>query len=141
MEITDSVIEGDSYFISEVKSLKRIIDEIENFDGRIYCIIDEIFKGTNTIERLAAGESFLRYLHEKENVCLIAATHDMELTDLLDGEFEFYHFSEELIGDDIHFDYTIKDGIATSSNAIELLRLYAFPKEVYKEARKKVSNK
>lgn len=140
MEITDSVIEGDSYFISEVKSLKRIVDEIEDFNGTVYCIIDEIFKGTNTIERLAAGESFLRYLHEKENVCLIAATHDMELTDLLAGEFEYYHFSEELIGDDINFDYKIKDGIATSSNAIELLRLYEFPKAVYKEAREKVSN-
>ncbi len=140
MEITDSVIEGDSYFISEVKSLKRIVDEIEDFDGTVYCIIDEIFKGTNTIERLAAGESFLRYLHEKENVCLIAATHDMELTELLDGEFDFYHFSEELAGDDINFDYKIKDGIATSSNAIELLRLYEFPEAVYQEARGKVSN-
>lgn len=139
MEITDSVIEGDSYFISEVKSLKRIVDEIEDFDGTIYCIIDEIFKGTNTIERLAAGESFLRYLHEKENVCLIAATHDMELTDLLNGEFEFYHFSEALIDDDINFDYKIKGGIATSSNAIELLRLYEFPEAVYKKAREKVS--
>ena len=138
MEITDSVIEGDSYFISEVKSLKRIIDEIEAFEGKVYCIIDEIFKGTNTIERLAAGESFLRYLHEKENVYLIAATHDMELTDLLDGEFDFYHFSEELVGDDINFDYKIKDGIATSSNAVELLRLYEFPEEVYRNARNTV---
>lgn len=138
MEITDSVIEGDSYFISEVKSLKRIVDEIEEFDGTVYCIIDEIFKGTNTIERLAAGESFLRYLHEQENVNLIAATHDMELTDLLDGELDFYHFSETLIEDDIEFDYKIKDGIATSSNAIELLRLYGFPEAVYKKARIKV---
>ncbi|WP_213809654.1 hypothetical protein [Jeotgalicoccus sp. WY2] len=137
MEITDSVIEGDSYFISEVKSLKRIVDEIEDFDGTVYCIIDEIFKGTNTIERLAAGESFLRYLHEKENVCLIAATHDMELTELLDGEFDFYHFSEELAGDDINFDYKIKDGIATSSNAIELLRLYEFLKRYIRKREEK----
>ena len=45
MDITDSVIEGDSYFISEVKSLKRIIDESEDFEGNLYCIIDEVFKG------------------------------------------------------------------------------------------------
>ena len=64
----------------------------------------------------------------------------MELTELLDGEFDFYHFSEELAGDDINFDYKIKDGIATSSNAIELLRLYEFPEAVYQEARGKVSN-
>ncbi|CEA02058.1 DNA mismatch repair protein MutS [Jeotgalicoccus saudimassiliensis] len=139
MEITDSVIEGDSYFISEVKSLKRIVEEIEDFEGRVYCIIDEIFKGTNTIERLAAGESFLRYLHDQKNVDLIAATHDMELTNLLNGELDFYHFSETLIDDDIEFDYKIKPGIATSSNAIELLRLYGFPEAVYKNARSKVS--
>ena len=140
MEITDSVIEGDSYFISEVKALKRIVDEVEDFEGKVYCIIDEIFKGTNTVERLAAGEALLRYLHEKENVYLIAATHDMELTDLLIGEFDFYHFSEELLDDDIEFDYKLKDGIATSSNAIELLRLYRFPEKVYKESRNKVNN-
>ena len=62
----------------------------------------------------------------------------MELTDLLDGELDFYHFSETLIEDDIEFDYKIKDGIATSSNAIELLRLYGFPEAVYKKARIKV---
>ena len=64
----------------------------------------------------------------------------MELTDLLIGEFDFYHFSEELLDDDIEFDYKLKDGIATSSNAIELLRLYGFPDKVYKESRNKADN-
>lgn len=138
MDISDSVLEGDSYFISEVKALKRIVDEIKDFEGTIYCIIDEIFKGTNTIERLAAGESFLRYLNDQENVYLIAATHDIELTGLLSDELDFYHFSEILRGNDIYFDYKIKGGIATSSNAIELLRVYGFPEKVYRDARNKV---
>lgn len=138
MDITDSVTLGDSYFISEVKSLKRIIDEIDEFEGIVYCIIDEIFKGTNTIERLAAGEALLRYLHEKENVYLIVATHDMELTELLSGEMAFYHFSESMDGDDVYFDYKIKSGVAKTSNAIELLRLHDFPDEVYTASRSKV---
>ncbi len=137
MDITDSVIEGDSYFISEVKSLKRIIDEAEDFEGNLYCIIDEVFKGTNTVERVAAAESLLRYLNGKENVFLIAATHDMELTELMDKELEFYHFRENLIDDEIYFDYKIRQGVSSTTNAIELLRLYEFPGEVYKEARRK----
>lgn len=137
MDITDSIIEGDSYFISEVKSLKRIIDEVEDFEGNLYCIIDEIFKGTNTGERVAAAESFLRYLNSKDNIFLIAATHDMELTSLMDKEFEFYHFRENLIDEKIYFDYKIQRGTSTTTNAIELLRLYEFPEEVYREAKSK----
>lgn len=137
MDISDSIIEGDSYFISEVKSLKRIVDEIEDFDGPVYCIIDEIFKGTNTVERIAAAESFLEYLSDKENVFVLAATHDMELTDLLKENFEFYHFSEEMEDDEIFFDYILKTGVATTTNAIELLRLHGFPDEVYKKAKEK----
>ncbi|WP_462422144.1 MutS-related protein [Salinicoccus sp. Marseille-QA3877] len=137
MDITDSVIEGDSYFISEMKSLKRIIDEADDFEGNLYCIIDEVFKGTNTAERVAAAESLLRYLNGKENIFLIAATHDMELTELMDKELEFYHFRENLIDDEIYFDYKIREGVSSTTNAIELLRLYKFPKEVYAEAKRK----
>ncbi|AKG74590.1 MutS-related protein [Salinicoccus halodurans] len=140
MDITDSVIEGDSYFISEIKSLKRIIEEVEHFDGNLYCLIDEIFKGTNTIERVAAAETVLRYLNDKNDVFLIAATHDMELTELLKDELAFYHFREHLTGDDIYFDYKIREGAASTSNAIELLRLYKFPEEVYEGAKSKISN-
>lgn len=140
MDITDSVIEGDSYFISEIKSLKRIIDEVEHFDGNLYCIIDEIFKGTNTIERVAAAETVLRYFNDKYNIFLIAATHDMELTELLEDELAFYHFREHLTGDDIYFDYKIREGVASTSNAIELLRLYEFPEEVYEGAKRKIIN-
>lgn len=140
MDITDSVIEGDSYFISEIKSLKRIINEVEDFDGNLYCIIDEIFKGTNTIERVAAAETVLRYFNDKHNIFLIAATHDMELTELLEDELAFYHFREHLTGDDIYFDYKIREGVASTSNAIELLRLYEFPGDVYEGAKSKIGN-
>ncbi|MFC3419229.1 hypothetical protein ACFOLA_07015 [Salinicoccus hispanicus] len=138
MDITDSVIEGDSYFISEIKSLKRIMEEVEDFEGNVYCIIDEIFKGTNTIERVAAAETVLRYLNRRGNVFVIAATHDMELTDLLKDKYVFYHFREHLEGDDIYFDYKLRKGVASTSNAIELLRLYEFPDEVYEEAKRKI---
>lgn len=141
MDISDSVLEGDSYFIIEVKSLKRMVDEIEEFDGIIYCIIDEIFKGTNTVERVAAAESFLEYLNSKSNVCVLAATHDMELTHLLNRKFDFYHFSEQMENDEIYFDYALKQGVATTTNAIELLRLHGFPDEVYKTAKKKVQTR
>ncbi|CAM2792484.1 MutS-related protein [Salinicoccus roseus] len=139
MDISDSISEGDSYFISEVKSLKRIIDTLEVSDHNIYCFIDEIFKGTNTKERLAAAEVLLRFLNADDRVSMIAATHDIELTESLINDMIMYHFSEVLEDEDIFFDYKIKKGPAQTSNAIELLRLFNFPKEIYDESKEKLN--
>ncbi len=78
---TDSIVEGDSYFMVEAKSLKRIIDELDD-EKPVLCILDEIFRGTNTAERISAAREVLNYMIDR-NCLVVAATHDLELTSLV----------------------------------------------------------
>ncbi|WP_165983096.1 MutS-related protein [Macrococcus brunensis] len=136
MNLEDSIMEGDSYFISEIKSLKRILQHI---DRPVYIFIDEILRGTNTKERVASAEAILCHLNDNDNVTLITATHDIELTSMLKDEFDFYYFSETLTeNNDVTFDYKLKKGITKTSNAIELMRIYDYPDEVYSKAQESV---
>ncbi|WP_199880686.1 MutS-related protein [Bacillus massiliglaciei] len=135
MAMSDDIEKGQCYFLSEISALKRIF-EIRNDspDTFMYLFFDEIFKGTNTIERIAAAESVLTDLHHKRETRIMAATHDLELTDSLSPHYENHHFREQIIQDEIIFDYLIKAGPSKTKNAIELLRIMNFPEQVYKEA-------
>ena len=93
MALRDDLSEGDSYFIVEIKSMKRILDESQK-NVPMLCIIDEVLRGTNTIERIAASSRILGSL-VKEYVLAFAATHDIELTYILEGVYTNYHFEEE----------------------------------------------
>lgn len=134
----DDITSGDSYFMSEVKSIKRLFD-IKSTD-EIYVFIDEIFKGTNTTERIAASESVLTYLNQLNNYRVIAATHDIELSNLLDHIYTNYHFNESISDDEISFDFKIKPGKADTRNAIELLRIMNFPDKIYVRAKSTASH-
>lgn len=138
MANADDVLSGDSYFMAELKSIKRIVNI--NSSSKLYCFIDEIFKGTNTTERIAASESVLSYLDHQPNVRVIAATHDIELADMLNKRFTNYHFNEIIENNSIHFDYTIKPGKANTRNAIELLKITNFPETIYQRAKDNVSD-
>lgn len=136
MNLEDSIMAGDSYFISEIKSLKRILQQV---DRPVYIFIDEILRGTNTKERVASAEAILRYLNDRDEVTLITATHDIELTAMLEDEFDFYYFSETLTeNNDVEFDYKLKRGVTKTSNAIELMRIYDYPESIYQGARETV---
>ena len=124
MAIQDNVVAGESYFIAEIRSLKRIWDAA-NRGERILCVIDEVLRGTNTVERVAASSELLARLN-RENVLCLAATHDIELCALLSPAFELKHFTERIEGGEILFDYLLRDGPATSRNAIRLLSLIGF---------------
>lgn len=141
MDISDSILDGDSYFISEIKALKRLFNEIISEEKYFYCFIDELLKGTNTKERISAADVILRDISSKSNVNLIAATHDIELTESLQHNMLMYHFSEILEDEDIFFDYKIKEGPSKTSNAIELLRIYDFPTNIYEESKSAYSEK
>lgn len=129
---TDNIIEGDSYFMAEAKSLKRIIDLL---DPRmpILCILDEIFRGTNTAERISAAKESLNYMIEK-NCCVIAATHDLELTSLVEAKYRNYHFQEIIAEHDIRFDYILHKGACTSRNGIAILKYLGYPTEIHEKA-------
>ena len=136
MANADDVLSGDSYFMAELKSIRRLF----NIDtqGTIYCFIDEIFKGTNTTERIAASESVLSYLNALPNYQVVAATHDIELSSLLERDYHNYHFNESINNNEIYFDYKIKPGKANTRNAIELLRITQFPNAIYERTKEQV---
>lgn len=133
MALADNIKSNESYFIVEIKSLKRIIDKCNENSSPILCFIDEVLRGTNTIERIAASSEILSKLNN-DNVICFAATHDIELTSLLMNSYDNYHFDEEIIDHDVVFSYILKDGIATTRNAIKLLGVIGYDDSVIKSA-------
>ena len=133
MALADRIKENESYFIVEIKSLKRIADLSETQGAPVLCFIDEVLRGTNTVERIAASSRILSELNKKNAICF-AATHDMELTQILQNEFTNYHFDEEVHDRDVTFSYRLKEGGSDTRNAILLLSLIGFDEKVVKEA-------
>lgn len=130
IDIKDSIEEKTSYFMAEAKTIKKMIDN----PGNIY-LLDEVFKGTNTIDRISAASSTLDYLSKQGFV--VAATHDIELTNILEKDFSNYHFEEVVTKDEIKFDYKLKEGRAATRNAIRILEMYDYPEIITKKAREK----
>ena len=128
MAVRDDLMAGESYFIREIRVLKRILDHLNDRKVTL-CVIDEILRGTNTGERIRASHAILEYLAGKNCIPLIAS-HDKELTVLLDRLYDNYHFSEEMGEGDISFSYKIMKGPATSQNAVKLLKIAGFPEEI-----------
>lgn len=138
MAVRDSIEAGESYYIAEIKSIRRVINKL-NDNVRCLCFIDEILKGTNTIERIAASASILNYLHNK-NCFAVIATHDIELTEITGDYYDNYHFSEHITDDGIHFDYKIYEGRATTKNAIKLLEFMKYDPEITAKANELAEN-
>lgn len=132
MALRDDLESGESYYIVEIKALKRILDAAKG-GGRILCFVDEVLRGTNTVERIAASTQILKSLRGTQILCF-AATHDIELTRLLEGEYDNYHFSEEVRDGDVMFDYKLQPGRATTRNAIRLLELMGYDKDIIEKA-------
>lgn len=130
---SDNVISGDSYYLVEAKALKRILAEL-NPEIPILCIVDEIFRGTNSLERIAASAEVMRYL-SKANCLLFAATHDLELTEMLEGDLHNFHFKETVDEKGLNFDYQLRLGPSTTRNAINLLDFLGYPEEILAGAR------
>lgn len=138
MSLTDNLNLKESYYIVEIKSIRRILDNLQE-DIPVLCFIDEVLRGTNTMERIGASSQILKNLAENNAMCF-AATHDIELTFLLENHYDNYHFQEELIEEDIIFDYKIYEGKAVSRNAIKLLNIMGFDKKIVKNAEITVEN-
>ncbi|MFR6393652.1 MAG: MutS-related protein [Roseburia sp.] len=132
MAVRDDILSGDSYFIKEIKYLKRILDALSE-DELVICVIDEILRGTNTQERIAASKAIMEYLAH-HNCIAIVASHDKELTELEKIGYDNYHFSEEFGEEDIVFDYKLQKGPANSQNAIRLLSFTGFPETIIERA-------
>lgn len=134
IRIADDITTSSSYFFKEVVSVKEIIEE-SGHDHKNLFLLDELFKGTNTIERIALAKAILSYLN-KENNFVFISTHDLELTELIQDEYDLFHFGEAIQGNEIIHDYKLKPGVAKTSNAINILKLNSYPKSITDEAEK-----
>lgn len=138
MALKDDIHSSESYYIVEIKSLKRILDQVQN-NIPCLCFVDEILRGTNTVERIASSCEVLKNIGNENTLCF-AATHDVELTYMLDDIFENYHFEETITDNDIKFDYKIHRGRAQTRNAIKLLEFMGYDKKLVENANYRAKN-
>lgn len=138
MAIRDDILSGESYYIREIKYLKRMIEK-SNEERMLICGIDEILRGTNTMERVAASMAILNYLYDK-NCLIMVATHDLELAKTQANKYDNYYFCETFEDNDIAFNYKLYKGISNTHNAIQLLQTVGFPEEIVDSARKNVAS-
>ena len=128
----DSLADGRSYYLAEAEGIRAALRTL-GASPRPLCVLDEIFRGTNSVERVAAATAVLRHL-ERGGALVLAATHDHVLTALLDGCYQNFHFSERIGKGGLDFDYVMKPGPASTRNAIDLLRFLGYPDAVVAEA-------
>ena len=122
MRTTDDLTHGISYFNAELLRLKKLLGSLQD-DVPSLIILDEILKGTNSLDKLNGSRLFLQYIAER-NVTGVIATHDLELSKMENeymGRFHNYCFEIEL-GEDITYSYKITKGVARNQNATYLLK-------------------
>jgi DNA mismatch repair ATPase MutS len=132
IKVSDSVQDGLSYFYAEVKRLQALLAATETDDGLpLLFLIDEIFRGTNSRERLIGSRSYIRELSQRRSMGLVA-THDLELIKLADEikGVTNYHFREEVSNGRMVFDYRLRPGPCPTTNALKIMRLEGLPVEL-----------
>jgi DNA mismatch repair ATPase MutS len=134
IRVSDDLLNDKSYYFEEVSIIKNMVMKSLSSTTNIF-FLDEIFKGTNTIERIAAGKAILSYLTKSKNNIVFVSTHDIELADLLCEEYDLYYFTEIIKGQNICFDYKLKSGKTYKKNAIRILEINDYPKEIIQDAK------
>lgn len=123
MRIADNLEESTSTFYAELKKLQIIIEKV-NADEKVFILLDEILRGTNSHDRHTGSEALIKQLIKK-NAAAILATHDLELAKLKDQfprQILNYHFDVQVSNDELYFDYALKPGVCTSMNASILMK-------------------
>jgi DNA mismatch repair ATPase MutS len=138
ISLHDNLLESQSFYMKEVLAVKEMLEESQHCEENLF-ILDEIFKGTNTLERIGASKAVLSVLAGNGNMVFVS-THDIELADLLAEEYELYHFCEQIEHNQLHFDYLLKRGKLKHRNAIRLLEIEGYPESVIAEANAIVGN-
>ncbi|QQS38078.1 MAG: hypothetical protein IPM56_09140 [Ignavibacteriales bacterium] len=131
LKVNDSVTDGVSFFYAEVKRLKYLLDELNiETDEPLFFLIDEIFRGTNNVERLIGSRSYVKAISGKNGVGLIS-THDLELIKLENKNklVRNFHFKEDAIDGKMVFDYKLRQGPCPTTNALKIMKLEGLPIE------------
>lgn len=132
--ISDDLKNNTSYYLKEVLTIKEFITFSKKNVPCLF-VLDEIFKGTNTLERISGGAAILSFFNNENNFVMVS-THDIELADLLERDgYKLYHFSEKIQDDELIFDHKLKNGKLKTTNAIKILELYGYPKEIINHAK------
>jgi hypothetical protein len=119
----DNLLESESYFFAELKRLKAIIDHLES-GTKLFIVLDEILKGTNSKDKQEGSKALLRQLIRFDSSGLIA-THDLKLGELINEypkNIRNKRFEVEIKNDELVFDYKLKDGISQNLNATFLMK-------------------
>jgi len=132
IRISDDLMNDKSYYFEEVLTIKEMIEQSGNGTPNLF-LLDEIFKGTNTVERISAGKAVLSFLARANNIVFVS-THDIELAELLKDEYVLYHFSEKVDHKTVDFDYKLKEGKLKNRNAIRILQINDYPDSIINEA-------
>jgi len=127
-----SIESGKSHFFDELERILSFVKTAERDRCGVF-LIDELFQGTNTVERIAAGKAVLESLGA--NAQVLVTTHDIELQALLGPSFLTFHFVENPELPEI-FDYCLRPGISKTRNAIKLLEKLGFPPAIVTEAQR-----
>jgi len=134
---SDDLLAGKSYYMVEVEQVIARLKSSESPAQHLF-ILDELFRGTNAIERIAAGEAVLRELLVANGVrrqhFVFAATHDAELVGMLEDLYSPFHFADRMTDEGLVFEYLLKPGPATTRNAIALLASRGAPASVVTRA-------
>jgi hypothetical protein len=129
----DNLLEGKSYYLDEVEAVVGVVRASQSERMHLF-LFDELFRGTNAVERIAASEATLHELSTTAHV-VIAATHDLELVDLLHGAYAPFHFIDRIEAGALVFDYRLRSGVSRARNAIALLELNGAPPTLVARAR------
>jgi hypothetical protein len=133
IKVSDSVQDGLSYFYAEVKRLKALLAATEIESGLpVLFLIDEIFRGTNSRERLIGSRAYIRTLASRQAIGIIA-THDLELVKLADEipQLTNFHFRDEVRNGKMVFDYRLRPGPCPTTNALQIMRTEGLPVDVW----------
>jgi len=134
----DNLIEGKSYYLMQAEHLLRMIRSSEK-ETLTLCFIDEPLAGTNSSERVVASFEILRYLID-HNALVVVATHDLDLAGKLEFGFKSYHFTDDVDEQGLKFDFKLREGITSTSNAIKLLEYLDYPEDIVNRSINKLSS-
>ena len=127
IHMKDDLLSGDSYYVKEIKVLKRIVDVAT--EDNYLILIDEILRGTNERERVLIAKAIIRYLFNTKSMTLLT-THDLAIVKDFIEDCKLQCFNDTVKENEIVYDYKIHDGICTVGNAISLLNIIGFNQSV-----------
>jgi hypothetical protein len=123
IRVNDSLHEGNSRFYAEISRLRQIYD-LASQKPTLLFLLDELLQGTNSHDRRIGAEGIVRAFVELGAIGLIS-THDLALTDIggiAEGSLQNVHFQDEIENGKMKFDFTLREGVVTKSNGLELMR-------------------